>query len=77
MEELALKNLQIDNPAEGVLKVTVHRPEQLNALDDETVAEIHRTFEAISRDSSLVLATRLSLREQTSSNWPGRIMIRR
>ena len=53
MEELALKNLQIDNPAEGVLKVTVHRPEQLNALDDETVAEIHRTFEAISRDSSI------------------------
>jgi enoyl-CoA hydratase len=53
MEELALKNLQIDNPAEGVMKVTVHRPEQLNALDDETVAEIHRTFEAISRDSSI------------------------
>ncbi|HIO65217.1 MAG: enoyl-CoA hydratase [Bacillota bacterium] len=53
MEDLALKNLLIDNPAEGIMKVTVNRPEFLNALDDTTVQEIERTFSAISTDDSV------------------------
>lgn len=52
MEELALENLQIERPTEGVVRVVIDRQEQLNALDDATVAEIEQVFNMLAGDES-------------------------
>ena len=50
MEELALKNLLIERPMDGVVRVVIDRQEQLNALDDATVAEIEQVFLMLAKD---------------------------
>ncbi len=53
MDDLTLENLRIEHPAAGVVKVIVAREKSLNALDDATVAEIGKTFEAIAAADSV------------------------
>ncbi len=53
MEDLALENLVVESVGDGVIRVLVDRQEQLNALDDATVAEIDRTFRAIAVADSI------------------------
>ena len=52
MEDLALENLRIEHPVDGVVRVVIDRQEQLNALDDDTVAEIERVFLRLAKDDS-------------------------
>lgn len=53
MEELALENLQIEHPGKGVVRVVIDRQEQLNALNDATVAEIEQVFLKLAQDRSV------------------------
>lgn len=52
MEELVLENLLIERPTDGVARVVIDRQEQLNALDDATVAEIEQVFLMLAKDDS-------------------------
>ncbi len=42
----------IDDRGDGTVLVTINRPERLNALDDEMVDELSRTFDALGRDAT-------------------------
>lgn len=50
IEALDLKNLQVEVGEDRIATVTVNRPDVLNALNDDTIAEIDRCFLALSRD---------------------------
>jgi enoyl-CoA hydratase len=40
----------VTRPAEGVVQLTLNRPERLNALDHDLVAELHRLLDEIDQD---------------------------
>jgi enoyl-CoA hydratase len=42
-----------DTPAQGVTRITLNRPERLNALDHDLVAALHATLERIDSDRSV------------------------
>jgi enoyl-CoA hydratase len=42
----------VDQPADGVTRLTLHRPEKLNAMTVELVEELHRALDAVSQDAS-------------------------
>lgn len=42
--------------ADGVLAVTLNRPEAMNAIDPETLAELHQTFQEFAADPDLRVA---------------------
>jgi enoyl-CoA hydratase len=46
------KNLLLES-AGGIAKLTVHRPDKLNALNHETLTELARAFDALEADSSV------------------------
>jgi enoyl-CoA hydratase len=50
-----LKNL-IYSKTDGIATVTINRPEKLNALNSETMAELHTVFTAIKKDDAINLA---------------------
>ena len=45
-------NVLIDQPAEGVTRLTLNRPDRLNALTRELVDEVHDALDAVDRDHS-------------------------
>jgi enoyl-CoA hydratase len=47
-----MSTLVVDQPAEGVTRVTLQRPERLNAMNATLVAELHDELETIARDQS-------------------------
>ncbi|MBL1212722.1 MAG: enoyl-CoA hydratase [Ignavibacteriae bacterium] len=50
-----LKNL-IYSKTDGIATVTINRPEKLNALNSETMTELHTVFTAIKKDDAINLA---------------------
>jgi enoyl-CoA hydratase len=42
-----------ESPAEGVLVLTIDRPERRNALDTATLTELHRVFDVVAADASI------------------------
>lgn len=46
----------IDHPAEGVSRITLNRPDKLNALTYEMVEALHEAFAAVDRDHSCRVA---------------------
>ena len=44
------ENLQLDFPEEGVAKITLARPESLNALTYELVKELHEVLDQVDQD---------------------------
>ena len=47
-----MSTLFVDRPAEGVTRITLQRPERLNAMNATLVAELHDELESIVRDQS-------------------------
>jgi enoyl-CoA hydratase len=45
-----MSNVAIDHPAEGVTRLTLNRPERLNALTYDLVDELHRALDGVDRD---------------------------
>jgi enoyl-CoA hydratase len=45
-----MANVEIDQPAEGVTRLTLNRPERLNALTYDLVAELHAALDAVDAD---------------------------
>lgn len=43
-------NVLIDQPADGVTRLTLNRPERLNALTYELVRDLHAAFDAVDKD---------------------------
>jgi len=50
--EQSYENLLIDDPAEGVRRITMNRPERLNALTYGLVDDLHHALDAVDRDHS-------------------------
>ena len=50
---MAHRNIRIENEAGGIALVTVNRPEKLNALNRETVAELEDAFGIVERDRAV------------------------
>jgi enoyl-CoA hydratase len=47
-----MSTLVVDQPAEGVTRITLQRPERLNAMNATLVAELHGELESIARDQT-------------------------
>ena len=47
-----MSTLVVDQPAEGVTRITMQRPERLNAMNATLVTELHDELESIARDRS-------------------------
>jgi enoyl-CoA hydratase len=45
-----MSTLVIDQPAEGVTRITLQRPERLNAMNAALVSELHEALDAIAID---------------------------
>jgi enoyl-CoA hydratase len=45
-----MANVEISQPADGVTQLTLNRPEKLNALTYDLVAELHAALDAVDRD---------------------------
>src|SRR5262245_45270016 len=45
-------NVLIDQPAEGITRLTLNRPARLNALTRELVDEVHEALDAVDADHS-------------------------
>ncbi|WP_280341941.1 enoyl-CoA hydratase/isomerase family protein [Nocardia neocaledoniensis] len=45
------RELLVSEPAKGVLRVTLNRPERLNALTSEVLAELSTVLDAVAKDS--------------------------
>jgi enoyl-CoA hydratase len=45
-------NVLIDQPAEGVTRITLNRPDKLNALTNELVSEVHTALDSVHADQS-------------------------
>lgn len=48
----ALTTLQLSSPEEGIVVLTLDRPERLNALSPDLLAELHQTFDRLALDPS-------------------------
>ena len=48
-----MSTLVVDQPAEGVTRITLHRPERLNAMNATLVGELHDELGSIARDQVL------------------------
>ena len=51
-EDLLSANVLLERDGHLAI-VTVNRPSKLNALDDQTIAELHATFDALDQDASV------------------------
>jgi len=47
-----MTTLQVDQPDEGITRITLHRPDRLNALNAELVGELHEALDALAGDRS-------------------------
>jgi enoyl-CoA hydratase len=47
-----MSTLLVDRPDEGVTRITLHRPDRLNAMNAELIAELHDEISRIAGDSS-------------------------
>ena len=47
-----MPNVLVDQPTKGVTQLTLNRPDQLNAMTAELVAELHDALDAIAADRS-------------------------
>ena len=47
-----MSTLVVDQPAEGVTRITLQRPERLNAMNAALVGELHDALDAIANDRS-------------------------
>ncbi len=47
-----MSTLIIERPEPGVTRITMNRPERLNAMNAELVAELHGALDAVARDHS-------------------------
>ncbi len=47
-----MHTVQVDQPDEGVTRITLDRPDRLNALTTELVSELHDTLDAVAGDRS-------------------------
>ncbi len=45
-----MNTLQVDQPVEGVTRITLQRPEKLNAMNAELIGELHRALGAVATD---------------------------
>jgi enoyl-CoA hydratase len=45
-----MEQVLVDEVERGIVRVTLNRPERRNALDSPTLAELHRTFDAVAAD---------------------------
>ena len=47
-----MENLVVDSPAQGVTRITLARPDKLNALTYELVRNLHEAFDEVDRDDA-------------------------
>jgi len=47
-----MANVEVSRPAEGVTQLTLNRPEKLNALTYDLVAELHAALDQVDRDQA-------------------------
>ncbi len=64
---MSYKTLLVDE-ADGVLTVTLNRPDVHNAFNEELIAEAIDLFSGIGATAARVVATKMSA---TPRNWPG------
>ncbi|MDG1503869.1 MAG: enoyl-CoA hydratase-related protein, partial [Flavicella sp.] len=50
---MKFQNTLLDFPAAGVARVMVNRPAKLNALNSDTIAELHKVFATLKADTSV------------------------
>ena len=51
--ETTYDNLEIDFPEEGIARVTLNRPERLNAMTYGLVNDLHEALDAIDKDHAI------------------------
>ncbi len=49
---LDASNVTVDTPESGITKITLSRPERLNAISPELIADLHGALEEVERDRS-------------------------
>jgi enoyl-CoA hydratase/carnithine racemase len=64
-----MTTVQVSSPRSGVVLVTLDRPDRLNAMSHELVADLHRAFDGVAADGG-TRADRLGLVSRVVEDRP-------